>query len=76
VVARRERYPDGPGGYFVSTDAFRGCHYDIAIAREEILGPVLCILAYRDEDKAVAIDNDYSLTSYAFSSEPLRAWVT
>jgi acyl-CoA reductase-like NAD-dependent aldehyde dehydrogenase len=37
---------------------------------------VLCILTYRDEDEAVAIDNDYGLTSYAFSSEPPRAWAT
>jgi acyl-CoA reductase-like NAD-dependent aldehyde dehydrogenase len=66
VVAGRERYPDGLGGYFASTHAFRGCHCDIAIAREEILEPVLYILTYRDEDEAVAIDNDYGLTSYAF----------
>jgi hypothetical protein len=49
--------------------------YDIAIAREEILRR-LCILTYCDEDEAVAIDNDYGLASYAFSSEPPRAWAT
>jgi aldehyde dehydrogenase (NAD+) len=47
----------------------------MSIAREEIFGPVLCILIYRDEDEAVAIanDTDYGLASYVFSSDPIHA---
>jgi aldehyde dehydrogenase (NAD+) len=41
------------------------------IAREEIFGPVLSILAYRDEDDAVAIANDttYGLSAYVFGDQ-------
>lgn len=48
---------------------------DMTIAREEIFGPVLSILTYRDEDHAVEIanDTDYGLHAYVFSSDPTRA---
>jgi acyl-CoA reductase-like NAD-dependent aldehyde dehydrogenase len=38
----------------------------MTIAREEIFGPVLCILPYEDEDDAVRIANDtlYGLSGY------------
>jgi aldehyde dehydrogenase (NAD+) len=47
---------------------------DMAIAREEIFGPVLSILTYRDDDDAVEIANDtsYGLHAYVFS-DPARA---
>jgi aldehyde dehydrogenase (NAD+) len=49
------------------------------IAREEIFGPVLSILSYRDEDDAVAIANDttYGLSAHVFGeqarAEPIAA---
>ena len=45
------------------------------IAREEIFGPVLCILSYRDEEEAIAIanDTDYGLQANVFSSDLERA---
>ena len=41
------------------------------IAREEIFGPVLCLISYRDEAEAVAIANDtnYGLQSYVLSPD-------
>jgi len=47
----------------------------MTIAREEIFGPVLSILPYRDEDDAVAIANDspYGLSGYVSSADPARA---
>jgi aldehyde dehydrogenase (NAD+) len=47
----------------------------MTIAREEIFGPVLAILPYRDEDDAVAIANDtpYGLAAYVQSTDPSRA---
>ena len=41
------------------------------IAREEIFGPVVCVLAYEDDDDAVAIANDsnYGLSGGIFGSE-------
>jgi aldehyde dehydrogenase (NAD+) len=75
LVAGGEGHPDGLGGYFVRPTLFADVTNDMTIAREEIFGPVLCILTYRDEDEAVAIanDTDYGLTSYVFSSDPTHA---
>ncbi len=41
----------------------------MTIAREEIFGPVLCILAYEDEEDAIRIANDtpYGLSGYVTS---------
>jgi len=43
----------------------------MTIAREEIFGPVLCILPYEDEDDAVRIANDtpYGLSGYVTSEK-------
>ena len=47
----------------------------MTIAREEIFGPVLCVMAYEDENEAINIanDSDYGLQGYVFSSDPERA---
>jgi aldehyde dehydrogenase (NAD+) len=72
----------GPGrpegladGYFVRPTLFADVTNDMTIAREEIFGPVLSILTYRDEDHAVEIANDteYGLHAYVFSSDIARA---
>jgi aldehyde dehydrogenase (NAD+) len=75
LVAGGEGHPDGLGGYFVRPTLFADVTNEMTIAREEIFGPVLCILTYRDEDEAVAIanDTDYGLASYVFSSDPVHA---
>jgi aldehyde dehydrogenase (NAD+) len=62
--------PDKPhglnSGYFVQPTVFGNVTNDMTIAREEIFGPVLSILGYKDEDDAVAIANDtpYGLSNY------------
>jgi aldehyde dehydrogenase (NAD+) len=47
----------------------------MAIAREEIFGPVLCLIPYDDEEDAVALANDtvYGLHAYVFSGNGARA---
>jgi aldehyde dehydrogenase (NAD+) len=69
---RPEELPDG---YFVRPTLFADVTNDMTIAREEIFGPVLSILTYRDDDDAVEIANDttYGLHAYVFSSDPARA---
>ena len=44
---------------------------DMTIAREEIFGPVLCILGYDDVDEAVEIGNDteYGLAGYVSGAD-------
>jgi aldehyde dehydrogenase (NAD+) len=68
--------PDGlDRGWFVRPTVFADVTNDMRIAREEIFGPVLCVIAYDDEDQAVAIANDtaYGLQAYVQSSDPERA---
>ena len=45
------------------------------IAREEIFGPVLCVITYRTEEEAIEIanDTDYGLQAYVSSSDNERA---
>jgi aldehyde dehydrogenase (NAD+) len=47
----------------------------MTIAREEIFGPVLSIIAYDDTEHAVSIANDtvYGLQAYVFSQDKARA---
>ncbi len=63
----------GPGradgqncGYYVRPTLFANVTNDMTIAREEIFGPVLCILPYEDEADAIRIANDtpYGLAAY------------
>src|SRR5438034_685730 len=68
--------PDGVNkGYFVKPTVFSDVGNDMTIAREEIFGPVLCIIPYDDEDDAVRIANDtpYGLSGYVTSGDTDRA---
>jgi aldehyde dehydrogenase (NAD+) len=72
--------PDGlpaenADGYFVRPTVFANVTPDMAIAREEIFGPVLSIISYRSEEEAIAIANDttYGLSAYVSSGDPARA---
>ncbi|MFK0161455.1 aldehyde dehydrogenase family protein [Rhizobium sp. NPDC090279] len=62
-------------GWFVRPTIFSGVNNDMRIAREEIFGPVLCIIPYRDDAHALEIANDtvYGLQAYVFSSDVSRA---
>jgi aldehyde dehydrogenase (NAD+) len=68
--------PDGlTKGHFVKPTVFTDVRNDMTIAREEIFGPVLCIIPYEDEDDAVRIANDtpYGLSGYVTSRDLERA---
>src|SRR5215471_4137035 len=62
-------------GYFVRPTVFANVRNDMTIAREEIFGPVLSIIPYKDEDDAVRIANDtvYGLSGYVTSGNIDRA---
>ncbi len=62
-----------PKGYYVKPTVFAEVSNDMTIAREEIFGPVLTIIAYDNEDEAIQIANDseYGLAGYV-SSENLE----
>jgi acyl-CoA reductase-like NAD-dependent aldehyde dehydrogenase len=68
--------PDGlPKGYYVQPTIFAGVKPEMTIAREEIFGPVISVLAYEDEDDAVRIANDtiYGLAGGVWSADAQRA---
>ena len=68
--------PDGLAkGYYVKPTIFSNVRNDMSIAREEIFGPVLCILPYTTEEEAVRIANDtpYGLAAYVWSKDNVRA---
>ena len=70
-----EQPEDFPTGFYVKPTVFADVTPDMTIAREEIFGPVLSILAYTDDDDAVRIANDsiYGLHGGVQSSDPERA---
>ena len=72
----------GPGlpeglnhGYFVKPTVFSNVTNEMTIAREEIFGPVLSIIGYKDDADAVRIANDtlYGLSGYVQSGDIERA---
>lgn len=72
VVAGGPGRPDGlDTGYYVKPTVFADVTNDMTIAREEIFGPVLCILGYDDLDQAVEIanDTDYGLAGYVSAAD-------
>ncbi|BBM02710.1 aldehyde dehydrogenase family protein [Microbulbifer sp. GL-2] len=52
-------------GFYVRPTVFADVHNDMSIAREEIFGPVTCLIPYKDMDEAISIAND---TEYGLSS--------
>lgn len=62
-------------GFFVRPTVFGNVTPDMTIAREEIFGPVICIMPYETEDDAVHIANDtvYGLAGYVQSRDIARA---
>ena len=62
-------------GYFIKPTVFADVTNDMTIAREEIFGPVLCILKYETEEEAIEIANDteYGLAGYVQSGDKAHA---
>src|SRR6202049_714568 len=76
LIAGGPGRPEGVSkGYFVKPTVFTDVRNNMIIAREEIFGPVLCIIPYEDEDDAVRIANDtpYGLSGYVTSADIERA---
>ena len=66
--------PEGPG-FFIEPTIFRNVTDEMTIAREEIFGPVLSILTFKDEDEVVARANDtqFGLAAGLFTKDFTRA---
>ena len=67
LVAGGVEKPEGyDKGYYVKPTVFVDVTNDMTIAKEEIFGPVLCIMKYETEEEAIEIANDteYGLAGY------------
>jgi aldehyde dehydrogenase (NAD+) len=62
-------------GFFIEPTVVAGLGNDARVAREEIFGPVLTVIAHDGDDDAVRIANDspYGLSGTVFSADPDRA---
>jgi acyl-CoA reductase-like NAD-dependent aldehyde dehydrogenase len=68
---------EGGGKYFVKPTIFTGVDNKMRIAQEEVFGPVLSIIKFKDEEEAVAIANDvaYGLAAGVWTQSVKRATV-
>ncbi|MBM6595218.1 aldehyde dehydrogenase family protein [Microvirga pudoricolor] len=75
IVVGGEGKPDGLEGYFVRPTVFSDVQNHMTIAREEIFGPVLSLITYKDEEDAITIANDtvYGLQACVISKDDERA---
>jgi aldehyde dehydrogenase (NAD+) len=76
VLVGGEGRPQGlEAGYFVKPTVFVNVTNDMTIAREEIFGPVLSVIAYDSEDEAIRIANDsrYGLHAAVIGTDVGRA---
>lgn len=70
------RPPHLDRGFFIEPTVFANVDNTSEIAREEVFGPVLCVIPARDEEHAVELANDtiYGLNNSVFTDDPDRAY--
>ncbi|MFN7086481.1 MAG: aldehyde dehydrogenase [Burkholderiales bacterium] len=68
--------PECGAGWFVEPTIFTGVKNSMRIAQEEVFGPVLAVIPFRDEEDAIAIGNDvvYGLAAGVWTQNMRRAF--
>ena len=71
----RATRPECGSGWFVEPTIFTGVRNSMRIAQEEVFGPVLAVIPFKDEEEAVAIGNDvvYGLAAGVWTQNMRRA---
>lgn len=74
VAAGGDRPAHLPRGWYIAPTILSDVDNSMRVAREEIFGPVLCLIPYDDEDDAVRIANDspYGLSGGVWTADPAR----
>ena len=76
VIAVGGKPHDGPGGgHYVQPTLVTAASSKMRVAQEEVFGPFLTVIPFRDEKDAIAIANDvkYGLTGYVWTGDMGRA---
>ncbi|MGW1953938.1 aldehyde dehydrogenase family protein [Streptomyces sp. NPDC001920] len=75
VVAGGER-PPLDRGFYVAPTLLADCTPDMRVVREEIFGPVVCVIPFDEEEEGIALadDTDYGLIDYVWSGDVARAF--
>jgi (Z)-2-((N-methylformamido)methylene)-5-hydroxybutyrolactone dehydrogenase len=73
----RAARPECGEGWFVEPTIFTGVKNTMRIAQEEVFGPVLAVIPFRDEEDAIAIGNDvvYGLAAGVWTQNMRRAFI-
>ncbi len=79
TVAARGSIPDAPelaDGFWVAPTLLTGVTPDMAAAREEIFGPVTCVIPFDTYEEAIAIANGtaYGLIAAVFTADAIKGW--
>jgi aldehyde dehydrogenase (NAD+) len=75
IGGKRASSPECGDGWFVEPTIFGGVNNAMRIAQEEVFGPVLSIIPFKDEEEAIAIGNDvvYGLAAGVWTQNMRRA---